>query len=157
MRLLVELGLYGTDAPLPPEDRALRDGVEFRQAEAGMVDAGRREVCLTDDTTVPYDVPVVATGRGRDSLTDRSAEPRGEECVQRSPGPPRCAARPATSRPSCWWRASAASLTDPDPDPHPGPDPQGRTAPASCAGQPLPGRPRTADIEEEQMTTEAPP
>lgn len=86
LRLLAELGLYGTNTLLPPEDRALRDGVEFRQAEAGTVDAGRREVCLTDGTTVAYDVLVVATGRSRDTVPDRPAEPRGEECVLRSPG-----------------------------------------------------------------------
>lgn len=84
--LLEELGLYGPRSVRPPEDRGLRAGIEFRHAEAGTVDTARREVCLVDGTTVPYDVLVVASGRRPGVPAPGSPSPLGASCVRRSPG-----------------------------------------------------------------------
>ncbi|MEW2517085.1 FAD-dependent oxidoreductase [Actinacidiphila alni] len=62
VELLVAIGVMGPHALLPPEDRRLRAGIDFRCAEIGAVDPARQEVCLGDGTTLGYDVLVVATG-----------------------------------------------------------------------------------------------
>lgn len=61
--LLVAIGIYGPRTLRPPEHLRLRDGTDFRLADAATVDTDRREVCLTDGTTLPYHVLVLATGR----------------------------------------------------------------------------------------------
>ncbi|MYS22032.1 Pyridine nucleotide-disulphide oxidoreductase [Streptomyces sp. DvalAA-14] len=63
--LLVALGIYGPGSLQPPEHLQLREGVDLRLADAATVDTERKEVFLTDGTTVPYDVLVLATGRHR--------------------------------------------------------------------------------------------
>ncbi|MFI0897878.1 FAD-dependent oxidoreductase [Streptomyces sp. NPDC020983] len=63
--LLVSLGIYGPGTLQPPEDVRLRDGIERRLADVATIDPDRKEVCLTDGTTVPYGVLVLATGRHR--------------------------------------------------------------------------------------------
>lgn len=63
--LLVSLGVYGPGSLQPPESLRLRDGIRRRLANAATIDTDRREVCLTDGTTVPYGVLVLATGRHR--------------------------------------------------------------------------------------------
>ncbi|MFC4033236.1 FAD-dependent oxidoreductase [Streptomyces polygonati] len=63
--LLVALGIHGPGTLLPPEHLRLREGIDLRLAEAATVDTGRKEVFLTDGTTLPYDVLVLATGRHR--------------------------------------------------------------------------------------------
>lgn len=67
--LLVSLGIYGPESLQPPETLRLRDGIERRLAEAATIDTDRKEVCLTDGTTVRYRVLVLATGRHRLPLT----------------------------------------------------------------------------------------
>jgi NADPH-dependent 2,4-dienoyl-CoA reductase/sulfur reductase-like enzyme len=62
LELLVALGLYGPHALQPPEHQRLRDGIGFRHVEVASVDTGRRELCLTDGTTLAYDALVIATG-----------------------------------------------------------------------------------------------
>ncbi|CAG7646498.1 FAD-dependent oxidoreductase [Actinacidiphila bryophytorum] len=63
--LLVSLGVYGPGSLQPPDSLRLRDGIGRRLAEAAGIDTGRKEVCLTDGTTVAYRVLVLATGRHR--------------------------------------------------------------------------------------------
>jgi 2-polyprenyl-6-methoxyphenol hydroxylase-like FAD-dependent oxidoreductase len=63
--LLVSLGIYGPGSLQPPEDMRLRDGIRRRLAEVATIDADRKELCLTDGTTVAYRVLVLATGRHR--------------------------------------------------------------------------------------------
>lgn len=63
--LLVSLGIHDPGSPQPPENLRLRDGVDRRLADVATIDTDRREVCLTDGTTVPYHVLVLATGRHR--------------------------------------------------------------------------------------------
>ncbi|MFG1807733.1 FAD-dependent oxidoreductase [Streptomyces sp. NPDC049040] len=63
--LLVSLGIYGPGSLQPPENLRLRDGIGRRLAEVATIDTDRKEVCLTDGTTVPYRVLVLATGRHR--------------------------------------------------------------------------------------------
>jgi len=63
--LLVSLGIYGPRSLQPPENLRLRDGISRRLAHAATIDTDRKEVCLTDGTTVPYRVLVPATGRHR--------------------------------------------------------------------------------------------
>ncbi|WP_405586180.1 FAD-dependent oxidoreductase [Streptomyces sp. NBC_01190] len=63
LELLVALGVYGPATLQPPEHLRLREGIGFRLANAAAVDTDRQEVCLTDGTTIPYGVLVLATGR----------------------------------------------------------------------------------------------
>ena len=63
LELLVAIGIYGPGTLRPPEHLRLREGIGLRVAEAATVDTDRKEVCLTDGTTVRYDVLVLATGR----------------------------------------------------------------------------------------------
>jgi NADPH-dependent 2,4-dienoyl-CoA reductase/sulfur reductase-like enzyme len=85
--LLTAPGLPRPQAPQYLPYLPLRDGVEFRRAEAATVDTARAEVCLVDGTTVAYDALVVATGatpiRGG---TGDGRESSGAPCVRRSPG-----------------------------------------------------------------------
>ncbi|MEU6848931.1 FAD-dependent oxidoreductase [Actinacidiphila alni] len=62
VELLMAIGVMGPHAVLPPEDRQLRAGIDFRHAEIGSVDLAGQEVCLGDGTTLGYDALVVATG-----------------------------------------------------------------------------------------------
>jgi len=84
--LLAEIGMYGPHALNAPDDLRLFDGIEFRHVEAASVELGRREVCLMDGTTVPYDALVVATGRHRPADRGPGADGRGASCVARSAG-----------------------------------------------------------------------
>lgn len=63
--LLVSLGIYGPGSLQPPENLRLRDGIGRHLADVATIDADRKEVCLTDGTTVAYRVLVLATGRHR--------------------------------------------------------------------------------------------
>lgn len=63
LALLICLGIYGPGSLQPPEDLRLRDGIARRLADVATIDTDRKEVCLTDGTTVAYRVLVLATGR----------------------------------------------------------------------------------------------
>lgn len=65
LALLICLGIYGPGSLQPPEDLRLRDGIARRLADVATIDTDRKEVCLTDGTTVAYRVLVLATGRHR--------------------------------------------------------------------------------------------
>jgi NADH dehydrogenase FAD-containing subunit len=62
LELLVALGLYGPQTMHAPEQSRLRSGIDFRHVEVASVDLGLAEVCLTDGTTIHYEMLVVAIG-----------------------------------------------------------------------------------------------
>ncbi|WP_329129107.1 FAD-dependent oxidoreductase [Streptomyces sp. NBC_01476] len=77
--LLTAIGVYGPQSVRPPDTLQLREGIAFRRAGAAGIDLDRDEVCLTDGTTLRYDVLVVATG---------SAPPPRRRGSGRGPGAP---------------------------------------------------------------------
>ncbi len=60
--LFVPFGLAEVDHIVRPRHRQLHSGIEFHEAEVDSVELDRREVRLTDGTTLAYDALVVATG-----------------------------------------------------------------------------------------------
>jgi sulfide:quinone oxidoreductase len=60
--LFVPFGLARADELVRPRARQLHDGVSFRESAVDRVDLGGDTVALTDGSTLPYDVLVIATG-----------------------------------------------------------------------------------------------
>jgi sulfide:quinone oxidoreductase len=60
--LFVPFGLTHAEDIVRPRHRQLHDGIEFRRTGIDRVDIEAHEVHLLDDTVLPYDVLVVATG-----------------------------------------------------------------------------------------------
>ena len=60
--LFVPFGLTEPQALVRPRSKQLRAGIDFRIADVDRVEAGTSTVHLSDGSTLPYDVLVVATG-----------------------------------------------------------------------------------------------
>ena len=60
--LFVPFGLADVDHIVRPRRRQLHDGIAFRECGIDRVEIADNEVHLTDGSTLPYDVLVVATG-----------------------------------------------------------------------------------------------
>lgn len=60
--LFVPFGLTHTEDIVRPRGRQLKDGITYRQCPIDFVDIEQNQVFLTDGSTLPYDLLVVATG-----------------------------------------------------------------------------------------------
>jgi sulfide:quinone oxidoreductase len=60
--LFVPFGLTHTEDIVRPRGRQLKDGIVFRQSPIDFVDIEQNQVFLSDGSTLPYDLLVVATG-----------------------------------------------------------------------------------------------
>ena len=60
--LFVPFGLTHTEDIVRPRGRQLKDGIVYRQSPIDLVDIEQNQVFLSDGSTLPYDLLVVATG-----------------------------------------------------------------------------------------------
>jgi sulfide:quinone oxidoreductase len=60
--LFVPFGLTHTEDIVRPRGRQLKDGIAYRQSPIDFVDLEQNQVFLSDGSTLPYDLLVIATG-----------------------------------------------------------------------------------------------
>ncbi len=60
--LFVPFGLTHTEDIVRPRGRQLKDGITYRQSPIDFVDIEQNQVFLSDGSTLPYDLLVIATG-----------------------------------------------------------------------------------------------